>query len=154
MLNTYIMKYVIKSEKDKVAIIAAFKLKDGRISYKGCEVYKKDFMEHFDSNLQLSQDLYDSKTRLKNIYDEILTSEREMNETVADILVNLVINSNIVDLEMYKNNSLSIGFLISVDTNNEFKYHVQQYNWSNWIEVKRQIINRCDGTFNEKLISK
>ena len=49
MLNTYIMKYVIKSDKDKVAIIAAFKLKDGRISYKGCEVYKKDFMEQFDS---------------------------------------------------------------------------------------------------------
>lgn len=154
MLNTYIMKYVNKSDKDKVAIIAAFKLKDGRISYNGCEVYKKDFMEQFDSNLHLSQDLYDSKTRLKNIYNEILTSEREMNETVADILVNLVINSNTVDLEMHKNNSLSIGFLISVDTNHEFKYHVQQYNWKNWSEVKRQIINRCDGTFNEKFISK
>jgi hypothetical protein len=139
-----------KLTKNKVAIIAAFKLKDERTSYKGCEVYKQDFMDLFDSNMHLSNEFYDSKTILENIYDEILTSESEMNEAVADILVNLVINTNTIDLAMYKNNSLNVGFLISVDTKNKFKYQVQKYDWSDWCEVKRQIINRCDGTFNEK----
>lgn len=144
------MKNVIKSDNDKVAIIAAFKLKDGRTSYKGCELSKTDFMEEFDSNVNTSKDNYYFKNNLKNIYGEILTSEVEMNETAAEILVNLVINSNNVELELYKNNSLSIGFLISVDTNNEFIYQVHQYKWNDWREIKRQIINRCDGKFNEK----
>ncbi|MEY2922685.1 MAG: hypothetical protein RL108_1311 [Bacteroidota bacterium] len=147
------MGNVIKSEKDKVAIIAAFKLKDGRTSYKGCEVYKKDFIEEFDSIAHTSDDFYDSNNILKNIYDEIVTSESEMNETAAEKLVNVVINSNSVDLDTYNNNSLSIGFLIFVDTINEFKHQIQQYDWYNWCEVKRQIINSCDGAFNEKFTS-
>jgi hypothetical protein len=154
MLNIYIMKYVSESDNAMVAIIAAFKLKDGRTSYKGCELSKTDFMEVFECNNHIAVDDDFCKNTLQSIYDEILVSESEMNDTLLDILVNLVINSNKIDLDDYKNNSLSIGFLISVDTNNEFKYKVQQHNWNNWREIKRQIINRCDGTFNEKLISK
>lgn len=146
------MNILNKENNGTVAIMAGFLLGDGRISYKGFETLMEDFQQDIEKtkNNPLDENLL--KRKLLSLYDEISNNNSKMDLSIAEILVALVLNSTVAHKAMHENDTSSIGFFIAVNLVNNFEIRIKHFVWSDWMLLKRDIIESCDGGFFEQLL--
>lgn len=146
------MNILNKENNGTVAIMAGFLLEDGRTNYKGLELLMEDFQQDVEKtkNKPLDENLL--KRELLGLYDEISNSNRKMDLSIAEILVALVLNSNLAHKAMHENDTSSIGFFIAINLVNNFEIKIKHFDWSDWMILKRDIIESCDCSFFEKLL--
>jgi len=137
------------SNQAMVGVIAAFKMSNGRISYKGCEFSKDDFHRTFLDPAHQHVSQAEMLGKLVSISEEFLQDWNAMDLETANLLADVVLHSDSAADYMQNPNLENIGFEILINPYSTQPIAVTYHDAADWYRVKSNIINNCEGEFTE-----